>query len=373
MRSRKGRLGIMVTRSSQIPPFGNQHFYRALCAIGQKQGLLVFVFSPEQIDWSSGTVSGYSVDAPAHRWSRRRYPLPDLIYDRCFFRTKAGYMAYRSHVSKLRRLRTVTFLGHGLHGKRQVYDILSGDSDLARYLPETRTFGSLPALERWLGERGQLFMKPQGGSQGRNVLHIRAAPLDLHPYIVKGRNAANRLFRCRFASLPHLYRWLKGRTAGRRYIMQPYLELTTVGGEPFDIRSFVQKNKSGHWQLIGMAMRRGKPGGLTSNLHGGGHAEQVRPFLQEHYGEKAADIMENMQALSMRIAETLEREHGRLVELGIDLGIDKSGGLWILEANSKPGRTIFLHTKDKPARRLAISNPIHYACYLWGRRPGGLS
>lgn len=373
MRSRKGRLGIMVTRSSHIPPFGNQRFYRTLCTIGHKQGLLVFVFSPEQIDWSSGTVSGYSIGASAGRWSRKRYPLPDLIYDRCFFRTKTSYLAYRSHVRKLRRLRSVTFLGHGLHGKRQVHDILSGDGDIARYLPQTRLFDSLPELKRWLSERGQLFMKPQGGSQGRNVLHIRAAPFGPYPIVVKGRNAGNRLFRCGFTSTMQLYRWLKERTAGRRYMMQPYLELTTSAGEPFDIRSFVQKNKDGRWQLIGMAMRKGKPGSLTSNLHGGGHAEQVWPFLQEHYGEKAADIMENMQALSMRIAETLEREHGRLVELGIDLGIDKSGELWILEANSKPGRTIFLHTQDKPARRLAISNPIHYACYLWGRQPGGLS
>jgi hypothetical protein len=60
----------------------------------------------------------------------------------------------------------------------------------------------------------------------------------------------------------------------------------------------------------------------------------------------------------------LESCHGRLVELGIDFGVDLDGYIWILEVNSKPGRSIFTYLQDDKARNRALENPIRYAKYL---------
>jgi glutathione synthase/RimK-type ligase-like ATP-grasp enzyme len=365
---RKGRLGILVTEKSRTPPFTEQQYYRNLCAFGDKCGLTVFVFSPGRIDWDTGIVTGYTYDRHGKRWNKGQFPLPDLIYDRCFFNNRKAYITYHSHIHQLQRNKRITFLGHGLKGKWQVNELLSKDQEIAPYLPHTEKVLGIATIKRWLTDYGELFLKPQGGSQGRNVVYIRKLTNSPYHYYVRGRDPANQLFQYGFFNSLDLYRWIKRFMGSRHFVVQRYLQLTTENGEPFDIRSFVQKNYRGDWKFIGCALRKGKPESLTSNLHGGGFAEQVGPFLDQHYGDKTARMLQDIETISIQIARTLEYQHGRLVELGIDMGIDREGQLWVLEANSKPGRTIFSHIGDKSARRTAVRNPIYYARYLWDRQ-----
>lgn len=371
MVNRMGRLGILVTERKGLPPFSNSHFYRRLCLIGKQFGLMVYVFPSERIDWKSGTVIGFTVKHRHGSWIKQRFPLPDLIYDRCFFSGKEQYLATRAQIRRLRRIKRIIFLGYGLPGKWQVHDMLAKDDQITPHLPPMEKVKQVGIVRNWLEQHHEVFLKPQGGSQGRGTMRIGTHTDGSYRFIVKGRDDANRLYRYGFADFEHLGRWLERIIRSRNYVIQPYLQLCSPSGEPFDIRSFVQKNAKGSWELIGTALRIGRRGSLTSNLHGGGHAEATLPFLSRHYGDNAPDIMARIGELTMRIAETLERHHGRLVELGIDIGLDPAGHLWILEVNSKPGRSVFLQINDKPARRLSLRNPIHYARYLWDRHLGG--
>jgi len=271
----------------------------------------------------------------------------------------------------LRRRRSIRFLGHGLKGKWQVNELLSQDPQITPYLPHTEKLINSATIKDWFEKYGELFLKPLGGSQGRNVVYIRKQLDNPIRYYVKGRDANNQLFERNFTHFQSLNKWLRAFMNERAYVIQQYLELTTDSGEPFDIRSFIQKDRKGCWQLIGYAVRKGQPGSLTSNLHGGGIAEPLETFLYLHFSEKATLILNIIQSISMQIAKTLEQYHGPLVELGIDLGIDQDGQLWLLEVNSKPGRTVFQQIGNQSARRLAVRNPIYYARYLWDRQLGG--
>ncbi len=360
-----------MTEKSRTPPFLEQKFYQYLCAFGDRCGLQVYVFTPGHIHWASGRVTGYSYSHLTRRWNKSLFPLPDLIYDRCFFSNKKEYLTYRVQMHLLRKRRSIRFLGHGLKGKWQVTELLSNDHQITPYLPHTEKVLGSATIKRWFDEYGELFLKPQGGSQGRNVVYIREQIDSTNRYYAKGRDAKNRLFECCFSEFERLYKWLCLFMNGRSYVIQQYLVLTTDIGEPFDIRSFIQKDRRGRWQLIGNVVRKGKPDSLTSNIHGGGIAEPLEPFLKQHFVNKATLIQQDIQSISMQIASTLERYHGSLVELGIDLGVDQSGQLWLLEVNSKPGRTVFKQIGDQSARRLAVRNPIYYARYLWDRQLGG--
>ncbi len=371
MEARKGRLGIMVTERAKSPPFADSGFYRKLCAFGARRGLLVFVFSPERIQWGNRTVVGYTYRPGSGRWKKELQPLPDLIYDRCFFSTRSGYMRYRTQVRRLQQYTKAKFLGHGLRGKWQVQDILCRDAVIRGYLPPTERYAGTPGVARWLRQHGIVFLKPQGGSQGRGAVSIRAIDDDRISYIVRGRDAQNAMFRYGFYDYRGLAAWLSRWIGERNYVIQSYLELTTAQDEPFDVRAFMMKNRKGRWQLIGTGIRKGIPGGLTSNLHGGGQAENTQAFLHTHYPDCADQLMEAVEKLSKRIARVLEKDNGRLVELGIDYGIDKTGKLWVLEVNSKPGRSIFKRLGDTDAQKSSIIGPIQYACYLWDRQLGG--
>ncbi|MDF2960165.1 MAG: endospore coat-associated protein [Paenibacillus sp.] len=435
-------LGIMTTQIEGNPPFLNRGFYRRLTLAGSKAGFTVIVFTPQGIDWLAGSVTGYAYDAVNREWLCRLFPLPDAVYDRCFFSTRRQYAEYRTAVRRLREHPSVLFLGYGLKGKWEVQHMLELDGRFKSHLPQTETMRSVRSAADWLKARGQVLLKPQAGSQGRGVLLVQRSSVNaaqrlavperwpgeadaavpgvpsrqatpamprqarsaagagrdaaqtaghrhggtapapasaLVPvpggsggaqaaFTVRGRDARNRHVQRGFADAPALLRWLRRFTAQRSYLLQQYLLLQTYSGDAYDVRSLVQKDGTGRWQVTGMAVRQGQGGSLTSNLHGGGTVQPAEPFLVRQFGaDKAKSIAYRLQDLSVQIPEALEKHHGRLAELGIDFGVDTEGHIWILEVNSKPGRSIFTYLHDNQARINALTNPIRYARYLLQR------
>lgn len=88
------------------------------------------------------------------------------------------------------------------------------------------------------------------------------------------------------------------------------------------------------------------------------------PFLLAEYGAAGRDLYQELISAAALLPPLLEESCGRLGELGLDFGIDAGGRLYLLEANSKPGRTVFRLTGDRRAARLAAENPLRYARHL---------
>ncbi|MNZ54150.1 Endospore coat-associated protein YheD [compost metagenome] len=160
-------------------------------------------------------------------------------------------------------------------------------------------------------------------------------------------------------------KWINRITSRQTYIVQPYLELSGEDGKPFDVRVLLQKDGSGSWSLTGMAVRCGQEGSLTSNLHGGGGALPAQSMLESKFGaQKAEHLQERIHTISKQAAIRLESRYGRLAELGLDYGIEPSGRIWLIEVNSKPGRSSFRIISDLKAEQQSIEKPLQYARYL---------
>jgi glutathione synthase/RimK-type ligase-like ATP-grasp enzyme len=242
--------------------------------------------------------------------------------------------------------------------------MLRRDAELAPFLPQTAPLRSARGLLAALASSGgELFLKPDGGSQGRGAMHVRLEP-DGGAVAVLGRTPGNAPFSRRFRDGSSFAEWLQRNVGQRPYLVQPYLALTDRTGAPYDIRCLVQKNGRGAWQLTGMAVRHGRPAGVTANLHGGGAALPATSFLAGEFGPEAAAIAADLKRLAVRVPETLEAQHGRLVELGIDFGVDRSGRIWLIEVNSKPGRAAFVRIGSPQTWRTAVESPLRYARFM---------
>jgi len=363
------RLGIMAApNGSKDFPFADHNFYRQLCIAGNQLNLEVFIFSLEAIDWNMESVEGFTYKVDNQKWVANSYPLPKIIYDRCFYRTPRSFEKYLTLRSKLILMPGIYLLGNGLKGKWEVHQTLNREPDLKAYLPFTMPFKSAQQLKKWLQMNHEAILKPSGGSQGRGVLHIRRRTQLQPEYQVHGRDRQNQYINYYFDTLHESLDWIQAFTTNHHYLLQERLVLVTEDDVPFDVRSLMQKNEAGIWQLTGIAIRYGKSGTLTANLHGGGSATHPNIFLSKLFGSmKAKELIQDLTRLSYQISSTLETYHGRLVELGIDFGIDMNGQIWILEANSKPGRTIFTHLQDFTTHKRSIYNPIHYAKFMYDR------
>jgi hypothetical protein len=52
--------------------------------------------------------------------------------------------------------------------------------------------------------------------------------------------------------------------------------------------------------------------------------------------------------------------------MGVDIGIDKGGQVWFIEANLRPARQVFTLIGEKKTRLLSVKRPMLYCRYLAG-------
>ncbi|NBD26090.1 YheC/YheD family endospore coat-associated protein [Paenibacillus glycinis] len=370
--ARSGILGIMISRRQAEgaglsgPPraMPEDDFCRRLCAYGHTIGMLVFLFcASEAAAADSERIAGYRLQGD--EWQAGSFPLPDVVYDRALPSSSAQARSFHEALNRLSRRKRYTLLNGSLPGKLDVYHALQQEPGLRRWLPETQPYEGAARLEALLERHpAGLFLKPSAGMHGKGALRLLA---DGDGWRIDGRDRHNRPLARRFADGSALGRWIDRFASAAPYLVQPCLELTDGEGRSFDVRALMQKDGEGRWRFTGAAVRRGSPGSVTANLHGGGTAVQAEEAFKTRYGDDgAATLVQRIRGASERYAAALEQHFGRLAELGLDFGLEPHGRLWLLEANAKPGRQSF--DSDAETAELAVRRPIDYAMLLASRQ-----
>jgi hypothetical protein len=321
--------------------------------IAKKIGLKTVVFDPTSLDVTGRTLKLFD----GTLW--RRGSLPHVIYDRCFLTGSNYKRKYAAFIKRLKRNSSTSFLGYGLRDKWSVYQQILANELLAKYLPYTMPYTSFEQLRDLLFDKHSLILKPTSSCQGRGVLLLRKHS---NQVAICGRTTGNEALE-QLLPLDDMSRWLSSFVGGRKYIVQQALNLNTHDNRPFDLRILMQKDGRGNWYKTGQAVRIGSRNGVTSNLHGGGEACEWSEFCDREL--RSFDL----QTLNTTIDEVtgalpsyVEKKHGILCELGIDLGVDvHQKQLWLLEVNSRPGRTIFKRIGDLKTFKRAYILPVLYA------------
>ncbi|WP_053374709.1 YheC/YheD family endospore coat-associated protein [Paenibacillus sp. FJAT-27812] len=370
MQARMVILGIVVASINRKPlehesepALPEPRFCQALSMAGKPLGIHVYVFSEESLQPKSGQLYGYCYEQG--RWAWQQVPLPDIIYDRCFFTEANQRTRCQSMLNRLSQKKPFLMLNGTLPAKLDVFDALKTDSLLAKHMPATIPYQSANQVKQMADRRiDGIVLKPSAGMQGRGILHIKRCPLS-RATKVNGRTRQNRSFSMTFTEDSELEHWINRFINRSSYLLQPYLSLNDEDGKPFDVRTLMQKDHTGKWSLTGVVSRTGQAGSLTSNLHGGGDARPAAQLITAKFGkQKAERLLEQIHTISKQTAERLESKFGRFAELGLDYGIEPSGQIWLIEANSKPGRSSFRIISDLEAARLSIERPLLYARLL---------
>jgi hypothetical protein len=156
-----------------------------------------------------------------------------------------------------------------------------------------------------------------------------------------------------------------------KYLVQKGIQLQLPNGRVHDYRMLVQKNGEGEWELTGCAGRMGAEKSVTSNLHGGGQAIAMQRLMKQWIPEE--ELREEVTATAAKfgidVASFLEDTYGDLCELALDLAIDKSGQIYLLEVNPKPAREVFARIGERNIYYKAITQPLEYALWVYRNRP----
>jgi hypothetical protein len=321
-------------------------------------GMECYHFLPSAINPHTNQVQGRRFDTKEQCWVGWEFPIPSIIYDRCFYGDDEHSKQCIPIVSWLKSKDDLTFLGFGLPNKLELYETLS-NSSLSPYLPRSQAIKNCTDVVKALNNLKRIIIKPINGSQGYGIYYLKKNEKTIHVKTEKNKKIISRIF----PNESKLFQWLQPLINYRPYLLQPYLELSNTASQPFDIRILLQKDEQGVWVERGKGIRIGTTGGILSNLSAGGTVIDFPSWCSTLPLAKKEYVNNELNFMTTTLPHILEKEILPLFEIGIDIGVSKNGALWILDVNSKPGRKVVLNTQPDIQETLFFA-PLLYGNYL---------
>jgi hypothetical protein len=295
-----------------------------------ENGGFFYVFSYDQF-----LNRGYYLEN--EKWLPAELPMPDVIYNRIHSRSLERTEQYKQFRSKLELLEIPLFNNHFLT-KWEVSKQVMQEPLLSPFLPETKLY-SIEHLSELAQKYETVFIKPIHGSQGRNI--IKLIKSENHHYTLQSSLPALASNFGEKFSLDEFYQLIKPHLHNQMFIIQQGIILLTHETSALDFRVLCHKNLNNHWQVTSIVARVAANQEFVSNLAMGGRL--IRPIHVLHANmskKKAAEVLADMKELALATAAVISSSTtGIMGELGIDIGVDKDGHLWLIEVNSKPSKS----------------------------------
>lgn len=329
-----------------------------------------FGFTPSDIDWSNKTINGYFLNAQGN-WYRRKIAFPDVIYNRLPNRKVEIGPTLTSLRERFVKLGIPIFNWSFLN-KADVYELLDNDLEALQHLPESITNPSPEKMKEMINKYKFIYFKPGTGSLGYGIYRITLSPTKEY-YVRYRNNGSNTLLK--FSSFEKMYRTfsLKHGSNIKNYVAQQGIRLIEIDKCPVDFRFHMHKDGNNEWQTAGIGAKKAGRGSVTTHMKSGGTLLTPEQALRRTFGNRTSSIIAKAKQVSVKLSEAIERNYPhRLGELGLDIGIDQNGNVWMFEANAKPGRSIFKHPELKVEGKTSLNLIVDHCIYLSQIEGGGI-
>ncbi|WAA12996.1 YheC/YheD family protein [Fervidibacillus halotolerans] len=345
------------TRGSKLPLGNRSYQFAKFFSVGHRVGVLPILFGLQHIDWDKGLVRGYYFYQ--NRWMEMSVPLPNIIYDRLPNREVEKLKKIKEAKGKLTQEYVIPSFNPGFFNKIEIYKKLTQNTKTKTYIPKTIPFQKEKDVKMMLDEFQCVYMKPNEGSLGNGVYRIEKEGKDLLCSF-RDKKGNNRIVK--FSSIKRLLHLLEKKDKGE-YVIQRGIPLLKINGCPADFRVHTNKGKDGKWYVTAIAVKVANPLGATTHRLSGGSVKTVDELFPDQR-EKNRNVFSLINAALILSKELDKRYHERLGEIGFDLGIDEEGNVWMFEANSKPGRSIFSHPDLSKNEQMIRKFLLSYSVYL---------
>ncbi|MFC5447894.1 YheC/YheD family protein [Paenibacillus aestuarii] len=222
------------------------------------------------------------------------------------------------------------------------YKIMRKDAKLLPHLPKTKWLRE-SSLWRMLDKYDQVIIKPTGSYGGHGVIRIKR----LAGGTYQVHNGANKkTYQSKSALNAYIHKYSK-----KTYLVQQRIPLATVKGRPFDLRVMVQRSsRKAPWQVTGKLAKVAGKGFIVTNVRrSSGKVVSVEHVLN-HSALKSmsrARLLEKMDKVALDSARQLDASYPWVHTMGIDMGLDHDGNVWVIEVNFAPMLGLFLKLKNK--------------------------
>ncbi len=334
---------------------GNRNNFQDIIKFGMKYGVLVYLFTVEDINKEDKSIKAFLYLPNKNRWIKRIMPLPDVVYNRIPFRLDENRHIVNETFFYLNE-EGIPFFNPRFFNKWTLYQWLSESQELKKFLPETVKF-TKENLAILLEKYSSVYLKPVNGKAGIGFIKIVKKNKIYHlAYQSKKLNHFKT-----FNDFDSLCYHVMTLVNNKNYIIQSTIHLSTFNGQPYDIRILVQKNLEAKWEITGIGIRVAGVHSISTHVPRGGHIKSVNQVFDQTFGPENREKWKGILSdLAIKIAGFIEEMEGQyLGEMSLDIGIDHLYHIWFFEANAKPMEF------DEPAiRKASLQSLIQQFIYL---------
>ncbi|MGD9677602.1 MAG: YheC/YheD family protein [Vulcanibacillus sp.] len=339
-------------------------FFKSLLKPGKSFPAFYFVFTPNNVNWNTQTIKGFSniKNNSITNWQTIEFPLPDVVYNRIPNRTIEKKEIVQNFKHNYLQIGGKMF-NYDFYNKWDVYQILSNDSFCYKYAPETLLNPSLTDFNELISRHPLIYLKPANGSLGLGIFKIER--LD-NTYYVKYRLGSKNIS-LTFKNINSIYKYIFSKKSSKNYLLQQGINLIDYQNSPVDFRVQLHKDQHNQWQVTAIGAKAADKDSVTTHLRTGGKLLDSEKYLIYKFNNQAKNLINKIKSSSIEIVKTIEKNTDSPIgELGLDIGIDNKQNIWLFEVNSKPGRSIFKHPSLKTALNNSNNLLLQYSTYLAG-------
>lgn len=355
-------IGIFTTGFTpiQIRPLGKRsYFFSKLLSMQKSVGVLPFLFGEEHIDWEKGLISGYFFIN--NTWERRNIPFPYVIYDRLPNRHTENQSVFKKVKETLQSDYLIPWYNLGFFNKLDVYERLKKVANVNKYLPITQPF-NVSIVAEMLTKHRRVYIKPENGSHGLEIYQITYDRIK-NDYYCRYFDEQKNYRLQRFKNLETLFQRVLATKNTKKMLVQQGIQLLRIENKQVDFRIHANKDKNGEWIVSAIAAKVAQPQSVTTHIKDGGEIQTLAEIFPDYQIKKKYE--DKLISAALSLSKALDQQmNGIIGEIGFDLGIDTNDRVWLFEANSKPGRSIFLHPNLTSADRLTRKLTLDYSIFL---------
>ncbi|MBP1930278.1 YheC/YheD family protein [Ammoniphilus resinae] len=355
-------VGISMTDNQLVS--ARSSFFKHLLSAQRGESIYYFLFTPSDVDWSTNTVRGMFLrgDANGLTWRRLTVPLPDVVYNRIPDRHSEKLLSVTNFIKRLEENTDAKMFNPTFFNKWSIHQRLVDHPLANRHIPETHVAPTVQKVDHMLKKYGMVYLKPVTGSLGLGILKLTYRPGI--GYFCRYHSHSQNVVR-RYRSLATLLQNHLPKSRFSNYLVQQGINLIKFKDRPLDFRVHAHKNRENQWVVAAIAAKIAGLGSVTTHVRTGGTVILGQDLLKQVFPQNSTYMEQQVKETAILLAKAIEsRLNQNIGELGFDIGIDHKGHIWMFEANSRPGRSIFKASSLKDADSQSIRLIVDYSKFL---------
>ncbi|MDF2652401.1 MAG: hypothetical protein K0Q73_8206 [Paenibacillus sp.] len=345
-------IGICVSKDRK---YVHHYVEKRLQSYKRDRGVTWIMLDRDSIKPEQSTVRGrrWDVRTQAFRSKNETFAFPQVIYMQC--------VESQAKMNEIQQTRGCKIFNNWIFDKWQGWKLLAAHTSLRGFLPESRLLQKESELQAFLQQQRDVFIKPIAPEHGHSSNGIVRLKHSGDGSVEASYSADLKMNFITFKSFKHSYEWLKPTLANKTYMMQQTIETEQFMNGVTDIRLHMNKNGRGQWEVSHLLFRIAHNRSHIMPLQSMMLTMDKWKSMVPNEIQRIDQIEQDMIELGFRIGNAMDQSEFHMADIGIDLGMEKSGRLWIFEVNPLPTPML---KKLEICRGDSLTMPLEYARYL---------